>query len=323
MDKIKLAFKYMPREATKEDNYFYNLLNKNFEIELSEEPDFILFSTFNGNNTKEIPNIKEKVTTIFWTGENIRINMKKYDYAFGFDYEKRISNKNYLRLPLYAYFGAGKNLIKNENFNPENILNQKTKFCNYTYSKDAQKRVEFFKELSKYKKINAPGKSMNNSTPITPNSLSFLLKPLQLIEGISEKYPLSSMISRHFSNWRKEVINYQKQFKFTIAFENASYPGYTTEKIYHPMLANSIPIYWGNPEIKKDFNTKSFVNWHEYNDHKKVVDIVIDLDQNNKKYTKMLKEPWFNKNKPNKWCEEERIIKQFDKIFKRKKIITK
>ncbi len=313
---IKIAFKYMPREASQEDNYFHNLLTENFDIEFSEEPDFILFSTFNGKNIKEIPTLEEKATTIFWTGENIRPNIKKCNYAFGFDYEEKVKNQNYLRLPLYAYFGAGKNLVKSKQFNPSKILKEKTKFCNYTYSKDAKERVEFFKELHQYKKINAPGRSMNNSPPITPTNLYFLLKPLQLVEGLSGKYTLSSMISRHFSNWRQDVMNYQKQFKFTIAFENSSYPGYTTEKIYHPMLANSIPIYWGNPEIGRDFNTKSFVNWHDYNDDKKIIDVIIDLDTNDKKYIKMLSQPWFNKNKPTKWCNEERIIKQFEKISK-------
>ncbi|MDD4354263.1 MAG: glycosyltransferase family 10, partial [Candidatus Nanoarchaeia archaeon] len=254
-------------------------------------------------------------------GENIRPNMKKCNYAFGFDYEEKIKSQNYVRLPLYAYFGAGENLTTKKN--PSKIIKEKTKFCNYAYSKDAKERVEFFKELSKYKKIDSPGRSMNNSPPITPANLSIFLKPLQFAESFTGKYPISSMISRHFSNWRKDVINYQRQFKFTIAFENSSYPGYTTEKIYHPMLANSIPIYWGNPEVRREFNTKSFVNWHDYNDNKKVADVIIDLDTNNKKYIKILNQPWFNKNKPNKWCGEERIIKQFEKIFKVKKIAKK
>ena len=36
--------------------------------------------------------------------------------------------------------------------------------------------------------------------------------------------------------------------------------GYTTEKIFEPMIAQSIPIYWGNPRIGEDFNEKSFIN---------------------------------------------------------------
>jgi len=314
MDKIKIGFKYFPREASKKDNYFKNLLTKNFDIKESKEPDFLLFSTFNKKNSKEIPIINGNFKKIFWTGENIRIDMNKCDYAFGFDYEEDIKSKNYLRLPLYAYYGAGENLLKKDK--PINIAKQKNKFCNYTYSKDAKERVAFFKELTKYKSIDAPGKSMNNMHPIITQKHKYLIKPIQALEkSLTKKNTLSALISRHIGNWREDVINFQKQYKFTIAFENSSYPGYTTEKIYHPMLANSIPIYWGNPEIERDFNEKSFINYHKHNDLKKTADVVIDLDTNDKKYIKMLAEPWFNQNKPNKWCDKERIVRQFSKIF--------
>ena len=59
MKKIKIDFRFFPREAVKEDNFFLNFLNKNFEIEISKAPDFILFSNFS-ENRKVIPEIKEK-----------------------------------------------------------------------------------------------------------------------------------------------------------------------------------------------------------------------------------------------------------------------
>ena len=62
----------------------------------------------------------------------------------------------------------------------------------------------------------------------------------------------------------KNKIDFIMDHKFTIAFENSSYPGYTTEKIFEPMLVNSIPLYWGNPLVDRDFNTKSFLNFHDY-----------------------------------------------------------
>lgn len=313
----KIAFEYWPRENNPEDHFFKNTLRKEFDVRFvsKKEADIIFFSTFNGKNEKKTPTIDFLGTKVFWTGENIRQDMSKCDFAFGFDYEEQIKNKNYTRLPLYVYYGGGKDLIKQKNYNPKKILSSKTKFCNYIYSKDAKERTDFFKELSKYKKIDAPGKSINNSPPILPSKFTNFAKNIQTIESPFKKYYLSSLISRHFGNWRTSVINYQKNYKFTIAFENSSYTGYTTEKIYHPMLANSIPIYWGNPEIDREFNTKSFVNWHEYNDHKKVVDVVISLDQNNKKYEKMLSQPWLKGNKINKWMDQEKIKNQLKRIL--------
>ena len=50
-----------------------------------------------------------------------------------------------------------------------------------------------------------------------------------------------------------------RDYKFTIAFENESHPGYTTEKIVEPMLADSIPIYWGDPLVGTDFEVESWL----------------------------------------------------------------
>jgi len=317
MGKIQFAFKYFPRER-KTDDFFVNFLRENyFQIKFVNEKkaDFLLFSTFNNKNTLEMPKVSFKGKKIFWTGENCRIDKNKTDFAFGFDYEEDIKNNNYLRLPLYVYYGAGRNLIKPSDYNPQKILEQKTKFCNYVYSKDSKERVEFFKKLSKYKKIDAPGNSMNNTRSVPSKKYRYIVDLLSYFDFISKKYKPSALFSRHFSDWRKDIIEYQKKYKFTIAFENSSYPGYTTEKIYHPMLANSIPIYWGNPEISKDFNKKSFINYYDYNDLDKLVDVVIDLDQNDKKYMKKLKQPWLKGNKLNKWMYKARLKRQFDRIF--------
>lgn len=50
------------------------------------------------------------------------------------------------------------------------------------------------------------------------------------------------------------------RYKFTVAFENSSAPGYHTEKILDPMLVGSIPIYWGDREIESVFNPASFIH---------------------------------------------------------------
>jgi len=315
MEKIKIAFKHFPREAARGDDFFRNFLKKHFNTIESNDPKYVFFSAFTKEKgERKMPNLEGNFTKIFWTGENIRVDMKKCDYAFGFEYEEEMNNENYVRLPLYAYYGAGIDLTRKKS--PEEIEGEKKKFCAYAYSKDAKERVEFFNELSKYKRIDAPGKSMNNSPPIKSGSLGFIINPMQGLEHlILKKRVFSTLIQRHFSNWRKDVINYQRDYKFTIAFENSTYPGYTTEKIYHPMLADSIPIYWGNPEISREFNTKSFINYFDYNDTKKVVDRVIEIDTNREKYLQMLAQPWFNGNNPNKWCKEDRIVKQFERIF--------
>jgi hypothetical protein len=82
-----------------------------------------------------------------------------------------------------------------------------------------------------------------------------------------------------------------------ISFENSSYPGYTTEKIIEPMMVNSIPIYWGNPEIGKDFNVKSFVHVNQFAGYKEAIEYIIALDEDEAMYRQMVGEPWFVNNK--------------------------
>lgn len=70
----------------------------------------------------------------------------------------------------------------------------------------------------------------------------------------------------------------------------------TTEKIMEPMTVNSIPIYWGNPDVYKEFNTKSFVNFYDFGNMEDMIEYIIELDNNSDKYLELLSRPWFTNN---------------------------
>jgi hypothetical protein len=55
-----------------------------------------------------------------------------------------------------------------------------------------------------------------------------------------------------------------RAYKFVVAFENSSAPGYNTEKLTHAIEADSMPIYWGDPEIGRSFNPGRFIDAHDY-----------------------------------------------------------
>jgi alpha(1,3/1,4) fucosyltransferase len=212
---------------------------------------------------------------IFHTGENIRPNFLECDFAFSFDL---ISDQRNYRFPLYAWYNQHKKLLENrlDNFDIKN-----KSFCNFVYSNDkALERIDFFNKLSNYKKVDSGGRFMNN-------------------------------IGYQVQNKGQFISNY----KFTICFENESYPRYTSEKIYDAMLANSVPIYWGNPLIHEEFNPKSFINVHDFSSLDAVVDKVIELDSNDDLYFQMLKEPFFYNNEIPIGLREENIHKQFEYIF--------
>jgi hypothetical protein len=54
------------------------------------------------------------------------------------------------------------------------------------------------------------------------------------------------------------------QYKFSICYENASYPGWLTEKMLDPMFAGSVPIYQGDPEVAKLVPANAFIDKREF-----------------------------------------------------------
>jgi hypothetical protein len=259
-------------EAIKK-NPLYILLSSRFELVLSDDPDFLIYS-FAGFN-----HLKYNCIRIFYTGENIRPDFNVCDYAFSCDYP--ITEKNY-RLPLYKLYDEYPLLF---NRNNRGVVTNGRKFCSFVYSNDrAKERIYFFHMLEKYKPIDAGGRSMNNIGFFVEDKLEFL-----------------------------------RNYKFTIAFENSSYPGYTTEKIIHAFIANTIPIYWGNPLITKDFNPKAFINCHDFASFEDVVKKVINVDMNDDLYREYLRQPPFINNIENEFANTNNILQRFEQIFTNKK----
>ena len=248
--KIKIDFSDFWAGFDKTDNYFYNLLKEEFDVEISSNPDYLFFSLF-GNQHQNYKCVK-----IFYTGENIAPPLGYCQYSFSFDYLD--DNRNY-RLPHYLLYDGYYDLVRPKVIE-DSIVNRK--FCNFVASNgNCQERNQFVQQLSRYKKVDCGGRWMNN-------------------------------IGGPVSDKRK----FQSEYKFSIAFENNAYrpqhPGYTTEKIMEPMTVNSIPIYWGNPKIDLEFNTKSFINFYDFKSENDMIEYIIELDKSDDRYLEMLNQPW-------------------------------
>jgi len=251
--KIKINFIDFWGGFNPNDNYFTNILKEDFDVEISNNPDYLFFSVF-GNN-----HLRYSCKKIFYTGENIAPNFNQCDYAFTFDY---LDDERNYRLPHYLLYDGYYDLI---NKRVDESLSIR-KFCNFVASNgNCKERNQLVEKLSNYKKVDCGGRWMNN-------------------------------IGYAVSDKRK----FQSEYKFSIAYENNAYrpqnPGYTTEKIMEPMTVNSIPIYWGNPVVDREFNTKSIINYYDFNSTDDMIEYIIDLDKNNDKYMVTLKEPWFVEN---------------------------
>lgn len=224
--------------------------------------------------------LKYKCHHIFFGGENIRADWNICDYVFDSDFYE--NNPRHKRWPLWAYWPLEK-INKRKCFTS---LYDKKKFCCMVVSNpNCKERNDFFHALSKYKEVDSGGRFLNNTGFPVENKMEFI-----------------------------------KDYKFVIAFENSSFPGYTTEKLIEPLLVNSIPIYWGNPVVGKDFNTESFINIEDASQFDAAINKVIELDNDDEKYLAMLNEPCFVNNKIPDEFSNESIQQFFDYIIQDSKI---
>ncbi|MEX2176162.1 MAG: glycosyltransferase family 10 [Pirellulaceae bacterium] len=250
-------------------NFLHRYLRELYDLEFSDTPDVLFYSCFGRQHRRY------KCLKIYYTGENRRPDWHHCDYAITYDH---LDHPDHYRLPNYAHSGYGQlqNLVKDQ-VNAEELLAAKTGFCNFIYSNpNCPPRNQFFRLLSKYKRVDAGGKLFNN-------------------------------LGGPIAGRQKGKMAFIAKYKFTIAFENGSHPGYTTEKLAQPMWAGSLPIYWGNPLVQLDFNPHSFLNYFDYGSQQALVERVIELDQDDRLYAEVLRQPWLHDNRVPAAFEKENV----------------
>ncbi len=262
----------------KTNNFFYNLLKERFEPVLCDQPEFLIYSS-HGYEHRMHSGVK-----IFVSGESAPPDFRECDYSLTC---RKVDDARHLQLPFYVQYGEAASILK-KNDDPERILAGKTKFCSFVVRshnpRKNRNRLEFFQRLSRYKQVDSGGEFMNN-------------------------------IGGPIPGFSAGKVAFLKAYKFNIAFENSSFPGYTTEKIFEPMVSRCLPIYWGDPLIKEHFNPKSFLNYADFPNEEALIEKIIELDKDNAKYLEYLREPYFYNDEPNIYFSRERMLDFFEKIF--------
>jgi len=161
-------------------------------------------------------------------------------------------------------------------------LKTKTGFCGFISGNGVcPQRNAAFHSLSTYKKVDSYGPLFNNMPYILPRGL----------EAAKNKNDV--------------LVNY----KFNLCFENSSWPGYCTEKLFHAFYMKTIPIYWGSTTSNLDFNPKAYINWHDFENDREFFSKIIDLDKNDDKYLEMYMEPILA---TNKYMDTNRFLSWFN-----------
>lgn len=242
--------------------YFLQYLEKKYQIIFDEEnPDFIF------HEAHLVDVIQYSGVRIAVAGENVRTDFNISDYGIGFDH--LTFQDRYLRFPLYLFYTGSlklafdrRSLLEEQNF--RNLENRK--FCNFLVSNGnaTEFRTQFFHLLSIYKPVDSGGKYLNN---------------------------IGAQV--------KEKISWQKEYKFSLCFENSSTSGYLTEKLIHAYAAYTVPIYWGDFDAfgqlsdgKGGINLDAIILVDENFPERAIAEIK-ELDRDPDKYLKKLNQPLF------------------------------
>lgn len=251
--KIKVQFTDFWDVFDPNNNFIMDALKKHFEVEISDNPDFVFCSTFGRRH------LKYNCAKIYYTGENLLPDFNLVDYGLAFQdisfYDR------YLRLPHYVLYPEDCKLALEKHMKSDEEFLSHKKFCNYVISNALSDpaRDEMINVLLTYKELASGGRYHNN------------------VGGPVE-----------------DKIAFQRDYKFTMAFENTGSRGYTTEKIVQAFASSTIPIYWGNPDIAQEFNPKAFINCHDFASFEDVLEEIKRIDNDDEAFLGMLREPIIN-----------------------------
>jgi len=263
-----------------------------------EHPEYIFVSEhiyLNWYCYSKFKKADKSAVLIYVAGECIAPDLNVFDYAVTFD-NKLSDHDRVFRMPTMLYFS--KSIINDYNQMTESMVQQelerKTKFCCFIYSngKAHPMRDRIFYVLSDYKRVESLGRHLKNT-----------------ILGIE----LCS------NDWRSRSITLKSMYKFSIAAENASYCGYTSEKLLTSFQSHSVPIYWGNPDIAEEFNPEAFINVSDFNSYEEFISRIREVDEDDELWKKIVCAPWQTESQIRKQKEQESTYYQFmEHIFYQK-----
>lgn len=202
-----------------------------------------LFVTNQPKSVREMFSISDRGQIRVFLGlEAQSPDMNLFDYAITFDGDVS-SDRTFRPHTLLAFerFLRDGDLNFGQTICPESFLNRPG-FCDFIYANKRAhpKRDKIFDELnSRFGGVSSFGTHLRNAS----------FRDLGMVPSSSR------------SGWLHEKVEAQRHHKFSIAAENAHFSGYTTEKLLTPLMAGSIPIYWGNPKVGQEFNVRRFIDF--------------------------------------------------------------
>ena len=239
---------------------FFQILQKQYHVVITDDADYLLCSIFDQHPYVMYPQIR-----IMFSGENYIPDFNLVDYAVSV-YPVEFMDRHFSFPGLVDRLDHFYELQNKNRDYPDAILEQKPLFANMiaSHNSDNGVRGELFTLLSKYKRIESPGRFMYNM-------------------------PNGEAVNREDGSKRE----LQNKCKFTLCCESTCEGGFITEKLFEAFCADTIPVYYGSINVTDIFNKDAFINVADYNSLQDVVNQIVALDHDDEAYLQMLRQPVF------------------------------
>jgi hypothetical protein len=104
---------------------------------------------------------------------------------------------------------------------------------------------------------------------------------LLLLKIYPQFFP-KSLRSNRFPSWRGAVASKNatmRQYRFALCYENASFPGYVTEKIFDGFFAGCVPIYLGAPDVTDFIPARAFIDMRNFKNYDELYSFLKGMTQ--------------------------------------------
>lgn len=282
MNTITIDFIDFWPDFLKHDNYFFNLLSSKYQVAICEtDPDIVFMSCY---SIHKVRYQNHRCKKIFFSGENKGLQCVsdgrwadvpfEYDLTLTFD---ETANKN-IYLPLFVIFINWFNVPHEHDRDisfladldsllqpledSQALLDTKTKGCCFlAKNPTAIMRNDFCREVQKQLHVDCAGPVLNNC---------------EMIGGRGDQI---------------QKIDFIRQYKSIIAFENSKHPGYLTEKILHGVCTQCVPIYWGADRVFEYFNENNVILVTDVKDWPAAIQRLKQILESDDQYLSMVSEP--------------------------------
>lgn len=240
-------------------DHIFPFLDRRNKVQNMEDANLIIYSCFGNHDPQKFIEMKAKGAVIVqWTGEArfLDPDFEYTDILLGSNIND--ANKNIYSFLSLLYLKAqrgrlGDNLLSQV----EGLTLEKRKFCAMFCGALRSPRQEIYDVINRYKPVDGFGFAFHKRA--------------------------------HGNYWDKGFLRVLSEYKFIIALENTFRNGYNTEKIINPLIAKTIPLYWGSSTVFTFVNPDRvlYING-DLSNLQEVLQQLIYLDNNDDAYNRMI-----------------------------------